>query len=134
MSISFPRSCMGTNAVRQAALRYEVAESAGLLTCMGTNAVRQAARFGLPENEPCALGHGKGEAKPPESFAAKGEEAMWRLISDLWGWLSDNHRLKGIADRGTAWVGGFIGVGLQSAVIKAFSARGDRLCPITTPQ
>jgi len=70
---------------------------------MGTNAVRQAARFGLPENEPCALGHGKGEAKPPETFAAKGGEAMWSLISGLWGGLNGyNHGLKGVADRCSA--------------------------------
>jgi len=44
---------------------------------------------------------------------------MQRLISDLCGWLSGyHHRLRDIADRGSACVRRFIRVGLKSAVIK----------------
>ena len=45
---------------------------------------------------------------------------MRRLIRGLWSWLSGyHHGWRGVADRCSACVGGFIRVGLESAVIKA---------------
>ena len=51
---------------------------------------------------------------------------MWNLIIGLLGRLKYNHGLKGVADKCSACVRGFIRVGLKSAVIRIIYNRGLR--------
>ncbi len=69
-----------------------------------------------------------------KGFAAKGVEAMWSLISDLWSWLGAlyNHGLREIADRCAACVSAFIRTGLNFDVIEFIQVKNFSSCLAAT--